>query len=285
MLQRLVMHARAFQLMLGTFTAAIFQLLTPHAALADTGSRCIAMAGVPHQNQRVRVIPVAVKSDEVQITYVTHATFRIRTPTGLHIATDYAGFAGQGPVPDIVTMNRAHETHFTYFPDPAIKHVLRGWNPEGGPARHYLKVGETLVRNVPTDIRSWTGDREKDGNSIFIFEVAGLCIGHLGHLHHELAPEDLSHIGQLDVVMAPVDGSFTLDHHAMAKTLKVLKAAIIIPMHAFSDSSLQQFISSMGSEFPVEFSDTPTITVRAAELPRRPKILVLPEASSGLHWD
>ncbi len=40
------------------------------------------------------------------------------------IATDYAGYAGGGT--DVVTMNRAHPTHFTDRPDPAIRHVLRG---------------------------------------------------------------------------------------------------------------------------------------------------------------
>ena len=44
-------------------------------------------------------------------------------------------------------------------------------------------VDDVYIRNVPTDIRSWGGELERDGNSIFIFEVADLCIGHLGHLH------------------------------------------------------------------------------------------------------
>ena len=70
-----------------------------------------------------------------------------------------------------------------------IKHVLRGWNPNGGAANHDLTVGDVKIRNVPTNIRSWAGGTEIDGNSIFIFEVAGLCIGHLGHLHHELTAQ------------------------------------------------------------------------------------------------
>ncbi|NIX22805.1 MAG: Zn-dependent hydrolase, partial [Actinobacteria bacterium] len=93
---------------------------------------------------------------------------------------------------------------YTDFPDPAIEHVLRGWNPEGGPAEHDLDVGDVHIRNVPTDIRGWSGLVEPDGNSIFIFEVADLCIGHLGHLHHRLSDADLALIGRLDVVFAPV---------------------------------------------------------------------------------
>ncbi len=254
-------------------------------AQATTASRCLALADGRNPASGVRIVPVALKADEVQITYVTHSTFRIVTPQGLNIATDYAGFAGVGPLPDVVTMNHAHETHFTYFPDPKIKHVLRGWNPAGGPAEHHLKILDTLIRNVPTDIRTWDGGREADGNSIFIFEVAGLCIGHLGHLHHELAPDDLAHIGQLDIVFAPVDGSFTLDLPNMVKTLKVLKASIVIPMHAFGPSSLQRFIEGMAPDFTAEYSDIPKVVVRASDLPVRPKILVLPEGPSGFSWD
>ena len=211
----------------------------------------------------------------------------VESPVGalsVRVAASGSG-AGAGPLPDVVTMNHAHETHFTYFPDPKIKHVLRGWNPAGGPAEHHLKVLDTLIRNVPTDIRTWDGGREADGNSIFIFEVAGLCIGHLGHLHHELAPDDLAHIGQLDIVFAPVDGSFTLDLPNMVKTLKVLRASIVIPMHAFGPASLQQFVEGMGADFAVEYSDKPTVVVRASDLPVRPKILVLPEGSVGFSWD
>ena len=63
------------------------------------------------------------------------------------------------------------------------------------------------MRNVPTNIRNWIdGGTERHGNSIFIFEMAKLCIGHLGHLHHTLNQQQLDEIGRLDVVFAPVDG-------------------------------------------------------------------------------
>ena len=56
-----------------------------------------------------------------------------------------------------------------------------------------------LVRNVTTDIRGgFSGSRIEDNNSIFVFEVAGLCIGHLGHLHHEPSDETYAAIGRLD---------------------------------------------------------------------------------------
>jgi L-ascorbate metabolism protein UlaG (beta-lactamase superfamily) len=249
-------------------------------AAAQTASRCMAIAHNIPRVQFVSLLPVQGAEGEVRITFVGHATFRIESPGGVVIATDFAGFAGQGRLPDIVTMNHAHSTHYTNFPDPAIKHVLRGWNPAGGAARHNLSAGDVLVRNVTTDIRSWmTGQFEKDGNSIFIFEIAGLCIGHLGHLHHTLGPEHQGLIGQLDVVMVPVDGSYTMAQDAMVEVLQLLKARLILPMHAFGPNTLAMFLRRLGENFVIETSPSATIAVSTASLPPQPKVMVLPASS------
>jgi L-ascorbate metabolism protein UlaG (beta-lactamase superfamily) len=177
-------------------------------------------------------------------------------------------------VPDVVTMNKAHSTHYTDNPDPRIPHVLRGWNPEGGAANHDLQVGDARIRNVPTDIRSWSGVAEKHGNSIFIFEVADLCIGHLGHLHHRLSDADIALIGRLDVVMAPVDGSYTLDLPNMIATLKELRSSLVIPMHFFGGGSLADFLAGMRDQFVVRSARDEVIEVSLRTLPREPTVLV-----------
>ena len=210
------------------------------------------------------------------ITFVGHATFRIESSGGTVIATDYTGYAGAGRIPDVVTMNHAHTTHYTNFPDPNIKHVLRGWPTNGARAEHSLTVGDVFIRNVTTDIRGWDGVREKDGNSIFIFEVADLCIGHLGHLHHTLGPEYLGLIGQLDVVMVPVDGSYTMEQASMLEVLKLLKARLVLPMHYFGQFTLSRFLGKLDESFEIEISKAASVTVSAANLPERPKVLVLP---------
>ena len=63
------------------------------------------------------------------------------------------------------------------------------------------------MRNVPTNIRDYAGGTERHGNSIFIFEMANLCIAHLGHLHHTLNQQQLNEIGRVDIVLVPVDGT------------------------------------------------------------------------------
>lgn len=261
---------------LAPLTASWLAPLAPVAAQSAT-SRCLAIAENMNVPLRVAYRPGALAASEVRLTFVGHATFLIESPEGIQVATDYAGYAGPGVVPDAVTMNRAHSSHYTDHPDPAIAHVLRGWNPAGGYAEHDLDVGDMKIRNVPTNIRTWRGGgTDEFGNSIFIFETAGLCIGHLGHLHHELTVQQLGQVGYLDVVLAPVDGSYTLDLDGMAQVLQDLHARLVIPMHYFSAHTLERFLARMREDFTVRLSETATVVLSRADLPDRPEILVLP---------
>jgi len=243
---------------------------------------CLAMAEAPTKRGPGGIsIPSLVhraqlKIGETRISYVGHSTFLLETQRGVRIATDYNDYVRPAVIPEIVTMNRAHTTHYTNNPDPSIAHVLRGWNPDGGHAQHDISVEDVRVRNIPTNIRSYGGGTDTWGNSIFVFETGNLCIGHLGHLHHTLTTQQLAQIGQLDVVLVPVDGSFTLDVQGMMEVLKALKAPLMIPMHYFSPYTLERFLHEARPHFEVEMAEVPTTVVSRATLPKTPKILVLP---------
>jgi L-ascorbate metabolism protein UlaG (beta-lactamase superfamily) len=101
-------------------------------------------------------------------------------------------------------------------------------------------------------------------------------MGHVGHLHHVLDKEDLAAIGQLEVVMVPVDGAMTMSQSAMVETLKILKARLILPMHYFGAATLNRFLTNLDEEFDIELSRVPEITVSVRTLPESPKVLVLP---------
>jgi len=219
----------------------------------------------------------ALNADQVRLTYVGHATFLIESPLLVRIATDYNDYVRPPVLPDIVTMNHAHSTHYTDHPDPAIKYVLRGWGPSPDePAIWDLKYRDVRVRNVPTNIRTWDGGTERYGNSIFIFEIANMCIAHLGHLHHTLTQQQLNEIGRVDVVMAPVDGSYTLDLDGMMEVLTALKAPLIIPMHFFSQYTLDRFLARARQQWGVEQAEIPSVVLSKTTLPTSPKVLVLP---------
>lgn len=263
-------------LILAICTFAVTALWPASGIAAE--DRCIAVA---ERRSPLPVVPAQFRvselnQGEVRISYVGHSTFLIESRKGVKVATDYNDYVRPSVLPDIITMNRAHTSHFTHFPDPKIKHVLPGWNPAGGVAQHDVTYEDVRVRNIPTNIRSWQGGTDEFGNSIFIFELGGLCIAHLGHLHHTLTDKQLAQIGQMDVVLVPVDGSYTLDLPGMVEVLKSLKAPLMLPMHYFSSFTLNRFLDQVRADYDVKMSETPTIVVSKRTLPQKPQVLVLP---------
>jgi L-ascorbate metabolism protein UlaG (beta-lactamase superfamily) len=233
--------------------------------------------GLVAQN-RPPFIRAALKEGEVRINYIGHSTFLIESPKLVRISTDHNDYVKPPILPTIATMNRAHSTHYTNNPEPGIKHVLRGWRDDGHPAGHDLQEQDVRVRSVATNIRTYGGEggTQRHGNSIFIFEVANLCIAHLGHLHHTLTQQQLNEIGRVDVVLVPVDGGATLDLEGMVEVLTALRAPLMIPMHYFSSYTLDRFLQRISKDWDVERAEVPSVVVSKHTLPGKPKLLVLP---------
>ncbi|MBI5321720.1 MBL fold metallo-hydrolase [Bradyrhizobium sp.] len=261
---------------------AALALLCPFvtSALAQTPQRseCLAMASAP------RAVPVsyrlAAKAEDVVITYAGHSTYYIDTPRGVRIATDFSGaYHAPGRLPDVVTMNRAHSTHFTLYPDPKIPHVLHGWS-DGGKAAHVdLRLGDAYIRNVTTDIRRYYGDFAggdmiRDGNSIFIFEAAGLCIGHLGHLHHKLDESHFAQIGRIDILMVPIDGTYTMSLDGVSEITKRLRSSVVLPMHRFA-TPLDEFMQKIGQQFEIDRRSERSLKISRDSLPTMPTVIIL----------
>lgn len=265
----------------GMLRIALFVvLILPNALHAQDRrpSHCIAIADATPGGEFLYMANWSdpVPEYTVRLSYIAHASFLLQTPGGLTAVTDFTGFVGTSAfVPDVVTMNHAHETHWTAFPDPAIPYALNGWGPFGEGIEHHLDLGEMLVRNVSTDIRSNFSGFEENGNSIFVFEVAGLCIGHLGHLHHIPNDQQFAALGRLDVVMAPVDGGNTLPLPEMITVLKRLKSSVVIPMHWFSGYTLEPFLAGMQDEFAIAVPGGSELEVSLRNLPSRPTVVVL----------
>jgi hypothetical protein len=247
------------------------------AQIKPPPSECLAIAQSIPRVMFASLSRVAAEKSEVTITYAGHATYIIETPRNVTIATDFSGAYTAGKVPDVVTMNRAHSSHYTLNPDPRIAHVLRGWGEDGKPAHHAVNIGDVLIRNVTTDIRAYRFDTEalqKDGNSIFIFEVAGLCIGHLGHLHHPLDETHYAAIGRLDIVMVPIDGTFTMSLDGMSEITRRLRSSVVLPMHRFA-TPLSDFVARMNGQFEMDLRPERSFSISRETLPKKPTIIIL----------
>jgi len=251
---------------------------SPPAAKPEMRENCPGLVASKAPRAIPAAFQLALNPDQVRISYSGHSTFLVESPQLVRVATDYNDYVRPMVLPDIATMNHAHSTHYTDRPDPRIPHVLRGWGPSPEqPARHDVQVRDVRVRNVPTNIRDWAGGTERHGNSIFIYEMANMCIAHLGHLHHTLTQQQLDEMGRIDIVFAPVDGTLTLDTDGMIDVLQSMKAQLVVPMHFFSSFTLHRFLDiAKNRKWDVEFAPVPTTTVSKTTLPANTKVLVLP---------
>ena len=254
----------------GPGLTGVVAALTVVAIAGGAAAKCLPIAGL-----RPGVILAALPDPgTVRLTYLVHSSFLIETSGGKTAVTDYNGFVRPAAMPDIVTMNNAHPSHYTDSVDPEIETVLRGWEPDGSRAVHNLRLDTLNIWNVPTNVRSFGGVRF-NGNSIFVFEAAGLCIAHLGHLHHTLTDSHLDDLGLIDVVLVPVDGSVTMAQELMAQVIEQINPQLVIPMHYFGPSSLARFLALVEDRYQVIVAEASTVTLSRVNLPYR-KVLVLP---------
>jgi L-ascorbate metabolism protein UlaG (beta-lactamase superfamily) len=120
------------------------------------------------------------------------------------------------------------------------------------------------------------GETRINGNSIFIFAVGDLCIAHLGHLHQRLTKEHLEELGRIDVLMVPIDGSFTMGQPLMVDVVQQIQPRIVLPMHYWGRSQLDRFVSLIAPLAPAFLMpDKQVIEVVKEELPEKLTIIAV----------
>ncbi|PKK81361.1 MAG: Zn-dependent hydrolase [Thermoplasmata archaeon HGW-Thermoplasmata-2] len=112
--------------------------------------------------------------------------------------------------------------------------------------------------------------------TIFKFEVDGIAFCHMGDTGHVIDDETAAKIGNVDILMLPVGGTFTLDAAGAWETVKKLKPKVVVPMHyripglSLMIQTAEPFIKmarangceveNMGNEVELEKDDLPEKT-------------------------
>lgn len=103
---------------------------------------------------------------------------------------------------------------------------------------HYAPDAVTLTGNEPdvtvVQIPCFHDDKEgklRGDNLISVVEAEGLRICHMGDIGHLLSKEQLAALGEIDILMLPVGGFFTVDAKSAKKLCDAIKPKTVIPMH------------------------------------------------------
>ncbi len=172
-----------------------------------------------------------------KLTWLGQSAYVLETATGTRIVMD--------PIPkglgyelppglkaDVITVSHEHPDHNNVALVVNKARVLRGLTADKkGWTRIDEKVKDVAIRSVGVYHDDKRG-AERGLNTVFVFEVDGLRIAHLGDLGHLLTDEQLSAIGSVDVLLVPVGGVYTIDAYQATRVVDQLHPRlVVIPMH------------------------------------------------------
>lgn len=176
-----------------------------------------------------------------KLSWLGQSCFVLETTAGTRIVMD--------PIPkglgydlppglkaDAITVSHEHADHNNVGLAVNKPRVIRGLTADKkGWTRIDDKVKEVAVRSVGVYHDDKRG-AERGLNTVFVFEVGGIRIAHLGDLGHVLTDEQLSAIGSVDVLLVPVGGVFTIDGYQATRVVDQLHPRlVVVPMHYKTD--------------------------------------------------
>lgn len=217
----------------------------------------------------------------MKLKWYGHASFLITSEKGLKIITDpyepggFGGAISYGKIPDtadIVLISHDHGDHNYVQGLSGKPTVVKGVGP------HNVKTLQ--IRGVATFHDDQKGS-QRGANTIFCFTVDGVRMCHLGDLGHLLSDDEAKQIGQVDVVLTPVGGFFTIDPAQATQNLGKLNPKIIVPMHfktdkcAFPIAAVDEFTKGKTG---VKTPNSSEIEIKKETLPKNSEIIVLQSA-------
>jgi L-ascorbate metabolism protein UlaG (beta-lactamase superfamily) len=218
----------------------------------------------------------------MKIEWLGHSAFLLETSDGRKLITDpydsgsYDGAVGYEEIDiaaDVVTVSHDHPDHdgvagLQHAPGTVIR------NPAPTQAAGFS------IRGIQT-FHDETQGAERGQNTVFVIEAEGLRICHMGDLGHPLSEEQIASLGEIDVLLIPVGGHFTIDAAQASELVNRIKPKVVIPMHyktkvlGFPIAGVDGFLSGKSN---VVRMDSTFTEVTKDNLPLQTEIRVLKHA-------
>lgn len=169
----------------------------------------------------------------MDITYLGHSSFKLKGKTAT-LVTDpydkYIGFKFPTTEANIVTISHNHDDHNKVEAVTGVKKVING------PGEYEVMDVSILGFGAYHDAKK---GEERGVNTIYVIEMDGLRLCHLGDLGHALSDELVENLGDIDILMIPVGGTYTIDAKEAVSVVQAIEPSIVIPMH-YNVSGLSQ---------------------------------------------
>lgn len=212
----------------------------------------------------------------MEIYPLGHSSFRIRGKTATVVTDPYDPAMLGLKFPkidqvDIVTISHHHDDHDKVGD-------LSGFVVDG-PGEYEIK-GVTVV-GVAT-FHDDKGGADRGKNVVYKMTIDDVRVCHLGDLGHKLTDEQLDTIGDVDILLIPVGGKYTIDSKMAAQVVAQVEPLIVVPMHYDAMPAGRQgklelepvanFLKEMGAAGTVA---QPKLVISKDKLPETMTVVVL----------
>lgn len=162
----------------------------------------------------------------MDITFLGHSSFRLKGKTATVVTDPFdpevVGLKFPKVAADIVTVSHQHEDHNQADLVKDVKRLV------SGPGEYEI-MGVSII-GIPTFHDEKKGAK-RGKNTIYVYEMDGLRLVHLGDLGHKLHEKILEKIGDIDILMVPVGGGYTIGPTEAVEVARAIEPKIVIPMH------------------------------------------------------
>ncbi len=212
----------------------------------------------------------------MDIIYLGHSAFKLKGKTATVVCDPFHPSIGlhfpKNTEAQVVTISHGHDDH-------NASELVSG-NPVV-----FTNPGEYEAQRVEilgiASFHDAQRGAERGDNTVFKIELDGVHIVHLGDLGHPLSEADIELLDEVDVLLVPVGGHFTIDAQTAAKLVADIEPRIVIPMHYQVDGLIvdlreklvpvSAFFKALGKDMP---EVVPKLTLKAGAIPEEMQVVL-----------
>jgi len=208
----------------------------------------------------------------MEITWLGHSCFRIKGKEAVVLTdpcADSTGYSIGKVQADIVTISHAHPGH------SFLDTLQEGYRAIKGPGEYEIK--DTYITGTPSFHDDDHG-KKSGKNTVYVIEMEGVTLCHVGDLGHSLSPEVTGELGNINVLFVPVGGHSTIGASAAADLVRNLNPGFVIPMHyktADEKAELEfaeRFLKELGIK---DLATQPKLVVTRTNIPASTQVVLL----------
>ncbi len=170
---------------------------------------------------------------------------------------------------DIVTVSHQHPSHAYTQGISGEPRIIKG------PGEY--EISGVLIIGIAT-FHDTQGGQTRGKNTVYVMEIDGVTLCHLGDLGHVLTSEQVEEIGDIDVLLLPVGGVSTINAAMAAEVIRQLEPKAVVPMHYKTPSlkreldTVETFLKEMGMD---QIETRPKLSVTKSNLPLSTQVFLL----------